>query len=74
MDMQANPEQQQDQLTKSHTGSNSLWSPRADPTTHQLSKRPKPRGKGMPVLRGRDHGDFHAQIRVETTSRALPGN
>jgi molecular chaperone DnaJ len=32
----------------------------------QSGKQIKAKGKGMPVLRGREHGDLHVQISVET--------
>jgi len=36
------------------------------PEGTQSGKQLKVKGKGMPVLRGRDHGDLHVQISVET--------
>jgi molecular chaperone DnaJ len=39
------------------------------PEGTQSGKQLKAKGKGMPVLRGRDHGDLHAQISVETPQK-----
>ncbi len=36
------------------------------PEGTQSGRQLKVKGKGMPVLRGRDHGDLHVQISVET--------
>jgi molecular chaperone DnaJ len=36
------------------------------PEGTQSGRQLKIKGKGMPVLRGRDHGDLHVQISVET--------
>lgn len=39
------------------------------PEGTQSGKQLKAKGKGMPVLRGRDHGDLHVQISVETPQK-----
>jgi molecular chaperone DnaJ len=39
------------------------------PEGSQSGKQIKAKGKGMPVLRGRDHGDLHVQISVETPQK-----
>jgi len=39
------------------------------PEGSQSGKQLKAKGKGMPVLRGRDHGDLHVQLSVETPQK-----
>ena len=39
------------------------------PEGTQSGKQFKAKGKGMPVLRARDHGDLHVQISVETPQK-----
>lgn len=39
------------------------------PEGAQSGKQIKAKGKGMPVLRGRDHGDLHVQLSVETPQK-----
>ncbi|MEK8092120.1 molecular chaperone DnaJ [Methylocystis sp. IM3] len=39
------------------------------PEGSQSGKQIKAKGKGMPVLRGRDHGDLHVQLSVETPQK-----
>jgi molecular chaperone DnaJ len=39
------------------------------PEGTQSGRQLKAKGKGMPVLRGRDYGDLHVQISVETPQK-----
>ncbi len=39
------------------------------PEGSQSGRQIKAKGKGMPVLRGRDFGDLHVQISVETPQK-----
>lgn len=39
------------------------------PEGAQSGRQIKAKGKGMPVLRGRDHGDLHVQLSVETPQK-----